>query len=106
MPGGDEMRVEPDALTIHAAHLDRIADRVDTARQAGQHVRLGADAYGQLCAIMPTLLDGLQRSLVGGVGAAAESVRDTAGRLRVGADRYRASDTRAEQRLRHPEGGR
>ncbi|MCX5065623.1 ESX-1 secretion-associated protein [Micromonospora lupini] len=99
------MRVDPDALIAHAARLDRIADRVDTARQAGQHVRLDADAYGQLCAVMPTLLDGLQRTLVNGVGAAAESVRDTAGKLRVGADRYRASDTRADQRLRQPRGG-
>ncbi|MEV4823444.1 type VII secretion target [Micromonospora sp. NPDC049274] len=100
------MRVEPQALTVHATHLDRIADGVDTARQAGQHVRLGADAYGQLCAFMPSLLDGLQRTLVGGVDAAAGSLRDTAGKLRVGADRYRASDSRASHRLRHPEAGR
>ncbi|TNH24926.1 ESX-1 secretion-associated protein [Micromonospora orduensis] len=100
MPGADGIQVDPDALTSHACHIDRLADRVDTARRAGQHVQLGADAYGQLCALMPVLLDGLQRTLVAGIGAAAESARDTSDRLRTGADRYRASDARAEQRLR------
>ncbi|WP_433650339.1 type VII secretion target [Micromonospora zamorensis] len=99
MPTGDGIHVDPDDLTAHAARLDRCAGSLDTAGQAGQHVRLGADAYGQLCALMPTLLDGLQRTLVDGIGAAAASVRDTAGKLRVGADRYRSSDAQAKQLL-------
>ncbi|PZG18363.1 ESX-1 secretion-associated protein [Micromonospora craterilacus] len=99
MPAGDGIQVDPDDLTSHAARLDRHAGNLDTARQAGQHVRLGTDAYGQLCAIMPALLDGLQRVLVDGIDTAADSVRDTAGRLRTGADRYRAADTRAQQLL-------
>lgn len=99
MPTGDGIHVDPDDLTAHATRLDRCAGRLDTARQAGQHVRLGADAYGQLCSLMPTLLDGLQRTLVDGIDAAAVSVRDTAGKLRVGADRYRSSDAHAQQLL-------
>lgn len=99
MPAGEGIRVDPGDLTAHAARLDHHADSLDTARHAGQHTRLSADAYGQLCAIMPTLLDGLQRILVGGVGAASESLRDTADRLRVSADRYRASDARASQQI-------
>ncbi|MEV4490176.1 type VII secretion target [Micromonospora coxensis] len=106
MPGGDGFQVDPDDLTRHAARLDRRADSLDTARQAGQHVRLSGDAYGQLCAIMPLLLDGLQRTLVGGIDTAAHSVRDTAGKLRTGADNYRAADTRAEQRLHRARGDR
>ncbi|BCJ62756.1 type VII secretion target [Micromonospora endophytica] len=99
MPPGDGIHVRPEDLTAHAGHLDRIAERLDTTRAAGQHIRLGAGAYGQLCAMMPTLLDGLHRTLVDGIGTAAGSVRDTAGRLRVGADRYRASDARAARHL-------
>ncbi|WP_433124632.1 type VII secretion target [Micromonospora sp. CA-240977] len=99
MPAGDGIRVVPDDLTTHAAHLDSCADSLATAQQAGQHVRLGADAYGQLCAMMPTLLGDLQRTLVDGVGAAAGSVRDTAGKLRTSADRYRRSDAHAKQLL-------
>ncbi|MFG1674601.1 type VII secretion target [Micromonospora sp. NPDC049282] len=99
MPAGEIIRVDPDDLTAHAAHLDRRADSIDTARQAGQHVRLGADAYGQLCQIVPVLLDGLQRTLVDGLGSAATSIRDTAGKVRTGAERYRASDTHAAHLL-------
>ncbi|GAA0406825.1 MULTISPECIES: type VII secretion target [Micromonospora] len=99
MPTGEHIQVDPDDLVTHAARLDRHADTLDTARQAGQHVRLSADAYGQLCAIMPTLLDGLQRILVDGIGTAATSVRDTAGRLRTSAENYRATDTRAQHSL-------
>ncbi|MFF5176204.1 type VII secretion target [Micromonospora sp. NPDC000089] len=100
MPGADGIRVDPDDLLNHAGRLDRSADSLDTARQAGEHVRLGGDAYGQLCAIMPVLLDGLQRTLVAGIGTAAGSVRDTAARLRTGADNYRGTDSRAERLIR------
>ncbi|WP_089153983.1 type VII secretion target [Micromonospora sp. NBS 11-29] len=99
MPAGEPLRVDPDDLTAHAAHLDRCADSIDTAGQAARHVRLSADAYGQLCAVMPVLLDGLQRTLVDGVGAAAASVRDTADRVRSSAERYRAADDRAARLL-------
>ncbi|MFY1702624.1 type VII secretion target [Micromonospora sp. WMMA1923] len=95
----DPLQVRPGDLTAHAGHLDRTAASLDTARAAGQHVRLGSEAYGQLCAIMPVLLDGVQRTLVDGIGTAAASVRDTAGRVRTSADGYRATDARAEQLL-------
>ncbi|MBY8870475.1 ESX-1 secretion-associated protein [Micromonospora sp. PLK6-60] len=99
MPTGEHLQVHPEDLIAHAGHLDRTADRIDTARAAGQHVRLGADAYGQLCALMPTLLDGLHRTLVDGIGTAAGSVRDTAGRLRTSAQRYQDTDARVERHL-------
>ncbi|RIV41539.1 type VII secretion target [Micromonospora radicis] len=98
MPG-DGIRVDPDDLTGHATRLDRHADTLDTARRAGEHVRLDTGAYGQLCAIMPVLLDTLQGVLVEGVGTAADSVRDTAGRVRGSAEDYRAVDQRAQRRL-------
>ncbi|MFC0506648.1 type VII secretion target [Micromonospora costi] len=99
MTTGDAFQVDPDDLTAHAGRLDRQADSLDTARQAGQHVRLDADAYGQLCVLMPMLLDELQRTVVDAIGAAAESVRDTAGRLRNSAERYRAADAHSEHLL-------
>ncbi|MEV6693885.1 type VII secretion target [Micromonospora sp. NPDC051196] len=99
MPAGDRIQVDPDGLTTHATHLDQHADTLDTTRRAGQHVRLSADAYGQLCAIMPALLDGLQHVLIDGIGTAATSVRDTAGRLRTSAEAYRAADLRTQHRL-------
>lgn len=106
VPPGDGIHVRPEDLTAHAGHLDRAADRLDTARAAGQHVRLSADAYGQLCVLVPMLLDGLQRTLVDGIGAAAGSVRDSGERLRAGAARYRAADARAERLLDQVRRGR
>ncbi|MET8360245.1 hypothetical protein, partial [Micromonospora sp. NPDC005171] len=76
MPNDDGFQVDPDDLTSHAAHIERNADGLDTARQAGQHVQLSADAYGQLCAIMPLLLDGLQRTLVDWACPVLTDIRD------------------------------
>lgn len=99
VPPADRVEVFPADLVAHAGQLDRIADAVTLARQAGETTRLGADAYGQLCTMVPVLLGQLQRVLLDGVGAAAGSVGDTADRLRTAADRYRASDARAEAAL-------
>lgn len=99
MPAGESIEVVPADLTAHAGHLDGISDALAVARQAGASVRLGADAYGQLCGLMPVLLDEVQRVLVDGVDAAARSVGDSADRLRTVAARYREADTRAEATL-------
>lgn len=99
MPAGDGIEVVPADLVAHAGHLDGISAALTTARQAGESVRLGADAYGRLCVLLPVLVDQVQRILVDGVDAAARSVGDTADRLRAGAARYQESDARAETAL-------
>lgn len=101
----DRVEVTSGELTRHAGRLDGIADALGTAQQAGQAVRLGTGAYGQLCAFLPALLDGLQTVLVDGITTAAHSVRDTAGRVRTAASGYDAADTRsaaALDRIRAP----
>lgn len=106
MPASDRVEVAPGDLTRHGGRLDGIADALNTAQQAGQAVRLGAGAYGQLCAFVPALLDGLQRDLVDGIETAARSVRDTAGRIRLAAGGYDGADGRsaaALDRLRIPQ---
>lgn len=95
MAAGDRVQVISADLTRHGGRLDGIADTLATAQQAGQAVRLGAGAYGQLCAMLPALLDGLQQVLVDGIGTAAHSVRDTAGRVRIVADAYDGADGRS-----------
>ncbi|MEK8108252.1 hypothetical protein NKG94_31265 [Micromonospora sp. M12] len=71
------------ALTQHARSVDRIADAIDTAHDAGAHVRMGADAYGQLpvCQAIPFLLDFLQAPAVDALAAAQEALHSAAGRL-------------------------
>ncbi|MFC4149624.1 type VII secretion target [Micromonospora mangrovi] len=99
MPPADRIEVVPAELVAHAGHLDRIADAVTLARQAGATTRLDADAYGQLCTTVPVLLGQVQRILLDGVGAAAGAVGDAADRLRTAADRYRATDARSQAAL-------
>jgi hypothetical protein len=105
MPAGDRVEVASADLARHAGRLDAVADALTTAQQAGQAVRLGSGAYGQLCAMLPTLLDGLQQILVDGIDTAARSVRDAAGRVRSAAEGYDAADGRSAagfDRLRTP----
>ncbi|MEV4543963.1 type VII secretion target [Micromonospora echinaurantiaca] len=99
MPPADGVRVRPEDLDAHAGHLDAVADALRLATAAGRSVRLGGDAYGQLCALVPVLVDQVQRVLVDGLDGAAGSVRESAGRLRTAAGRYRGADARAQAAL-------
>jgi hypothetical protein len=99
VPPADGIEVFPADLVAHAGHLDGVATALGTARQAGETVRLDADAYGRLCLAVPVLLGHLQQIMVDGVGTAADAVANTADRLRTAADHYRAADTRAAAAL-------
>lgn len=92
MPGGEGIEVDPAALLAHATSIEPIASAIYTAQQAGNTVRMDKQAYGKLCVIAPALLDVLQDMLVDGIAAAAESVHDSADRLRKVAGGYQASD--------------
>jgi hypothetical protein len=92
MSSGDGIGVSPTDLAAHAGHVEAIGDRVATAKQAGDAVRLGAGAYGKLCTMMPVLLDGLQSLVVDGIDAASHSLHDTGQRLRTAAAGYQAAD--------------
>jgi hypothetical protein len=76
-----------------------------TAVQAGEAVHTGTAAYGQLCQFVPVLLNGLQQAMVDGMATAADSVHDTADRLRLVAASYGASDGNAVDRLRNTHAG-
>jgi hypothetical protein len=98
--GCGEVRVDSAGLVSHAGEVDRIADGLATAVQAGAAVRTGSGAYGVVCRFVPVLLNGLQQAMVEGMGAAAGSVRDTADRLRSVAAAYDTADGNAVTRLR------
>jgi uncharacterized protein YukE len=92
---GHEIAVQLSALLAHAARVEGIAGEIGTARAAGDAVRSGA--YGQLCQVVPVLLHQLQNVLLDGIGAAQESLDDTADRLRTAAQGYRGTDQQREQ---------
>lgn len=102
MIDGGEFQVRSADLVAHAAEVDRIGDGLTTAAQAGEAVRTGTGAYGQLCQIVPSLLNALQQDLIDGLNTAAGSVHDTADSLRSVAAAYDTADGNAADRLTGP----
>jgi excreted virulence factor EspC (type VII ESX diderm) len=90
----DRVGVRSAALITHAGTVEAIAGRVSTAASAGAAVRAADDAYGQLCVMVPVMLNGLQDVLVDGIRSAAESLHDTGARLRTTATEYDTTDRR------------
>ncbi|GIM89746.1 type VII secretion target [Paractinoplanes toevensis] len=96
-----QVHVNSADLVSHAGHLDGIGDGLDQARQAGAVVRTDSGAYGQLCQIVPALLNILQTQVIDGISTAATSVHDTAEQVRAVAADYDTSDGNAADRLRN-----
>jgi hypothetical protein len=90
----DRIEVRRADLTAHAGHVEAVAGRVAAAGRAGATARAGSDAYGKLCAAVPTMLNALQNIMVDGIASAAESLHDTGDRLRTTAHDYQAADER------------
>jgi hypothetical protein len=88
----DQVSVRHTELVTHAGHVEAIAGQVATAAGAGRAVRADNGAYGQLCVMVPAMLNVLHDILVDGLDECAESLRDTGARLRTTASEYDATD--------------
>ncbi len=99
MTADDRTEVQPAKLMAHASAVDRVADEVAVAKRAGDAVRLGAGAYGQLCIAMPIMVDNLQGIVLDGIDAALHSLHDTADRLRNASRTYQSTDEQHEAAL-------
>jgi hypothetical protein len=95
----DHFQVTTADLVAHAGEVDRIGDGLAVAARAGDIVRLDTTAYGQLCQVVPALLNELQRSMIDGMTTAAASAHDTADSLRLVAASYDLADGNAAGRL-------
>lgn len=102
----DEVAVTPAMLLRHAAVVEATASEVAQARQAGTVVRVDNAAYGQLCTIVPTLINSLQDIVLDAIGAADTSLHETARRMRTVADAYAEADSVSEEGIRRIEPGR
>ncbi|GAA2709539.1 type VII secretion target [Micromonospora olivasterospora] len=102
MPGDPALEVTPQALTGHAASLDRIGGTVRQAIGAAGGVRLGGQAYGQLCAAFPAMLEPLHDLAERVLREARDALDETADGVRAAAARYDGSDQRAAHRLGAP----
>lgn len=93
-------QVDAASLALHADTVDGIGDSLTTAADAGRAVQTDAGAYGQLCQLMPALLNGLQQAMVDGIDTAAGAAHETADAVRSVAAAYDGADTSAADRLR------
>lgn len=64
VPEAAGFRINPADLTRHAGSVDAAVISVNQAAAAGEHVRLGSQAYGVLCQILPAVLDSAQQTAV------------------------------------------
>ena len=97
MPGEVGFHVSPEQLVRHADSVEKSADPVEQAADAGEHVRLGAGAYGLLCSPLPGWIDPVQQTAVTAGRDQAFSLRSAADLLRDTAYRYNTSDTSADE---------
>ncbi|MEV4758012.1 type VII secretion target [Micromonospora sp. NPDC049559] len=97
--------VPADALVGHAGAVDRIGGEVLRGLDAARQVRLGSDAYGQLCRMLPGMLDPLHDRLDHVLSEARGALDESARSLRTAAVRYEASDADAAVRLGSPGSG-
>jgi Excreted virulence factor EspC, type VII ESX diderm len=96
----DEVAVTPAMLLRHAAGIDAAASEVAQSKRAGETVRVDSGAYGQLCTIVPALINSLQDIVLDAIGAADTSLHETARRMRAVADAYAEADSVSEEDIR------
>jgi Excreted virulence factor EspC, type VII ESX diderm len=90
VPSQVEMPLE--AVRRHAGSVGSVAAAVQTAHQAANQVYLDVAAFGQLCSFVPSLFDPVLRGTVEAIEGAADTLQQTAGRLRFAADLSEAAD--------------
>ncbi|MEU5903272.1 hypothetical protein ABZ780_02725 [Micromonospora sp. NPDC047467] len=87
------------AVIRHAATVDDIGDKMETARGAAAYVQMGAEAYGQICGFLPRLIDPVADRAVTALGESATALREAAANLRAAATATEAIDAASAQRL-------
>ncbi|MEU6129463.1 type VII secretion target [Saccharopolyspora sp. NPDC047091] len=79
-------------LTAHAAHLDSLTDRVDTAISAAEQVGMSDEAYGLLCSFLPPIINPTGQEGLAALQAAREGLETTAQNVRTTAEEYDTND--------------
>ena len=87
------------AVARHAVSVDDAAEAMETGRQAAARVQMGAEAYGQLCAFLPGLIDAVAGPAVTALGESASALRETALSLRSAVAMAEDTDADAARRI-------
>lgn len=51
-----EVKVDPGQVNAHTNVIDAAAKTLEQAKAASEHIRLGSEAYGLLCAALPVMI--------------------------------------------------
>ncbi|MBO0841713.1 MAG: hypothetical protein J2O46_00895, partial [Nocardioides sp.] len=70
---GSDIKVDPEALRLHAGHVDMSASDVDTAANAT--ATCSDDAFGVLCSFLPPIINTFWPTNTGAIHHAAQSLR-------------------------------
>ncbi|GAA3362432.1 type VII secretion target [Saccharopolyspora gregorii] len=79
-------------LAAHAAHLDALTDRIDTAISAAEQVSMSDEAYGLLCSFLPPIINPTEQEGIAALQAAREGIETTAQNVRTSAEEYDTND--------------
>jgi hypothetical protein len=97
----EDLGVDTDGLNRHAASIDKAVIAINQAAAAGEHVRLGSDAYGFLCQMLPAALDSIQKTAVSAGRDMAFSLSTVADLMRETAYTYRGDEQAVEDTFRN-----
>jgi uncharacterized protein YukE len=86
------IEVEPEELNAHANHLRALHERFAAIRDASSHIAMSADAYGQLCQMLPPLMEERHQDQDAGMAALAENFELLAQAVEECAADYQAAD--------------
>lgn len=92
MSDGRGYQVLTEELDTHAGKVDGFAERMRTAVDAARQVTMDNSAYGVICQPFALLLQPFEEMGVRALEQAAESITETAGKVREAAAAYTASE--------------
>jgi hypothetical protein len=95
----EQYDVLTEVLTEHAGTVNRIADQVAQAADAGHQMALPSDAFGTLCVDLPLMLNPLQELGAVALRACATRLSSAASGIRATARDYAAVDQANELAL-------
>jgi hypothetical protein len=85
--------VDPEELRAHANHLRSLNERFAAIRDASSHIAMSDDAYGELCQMLPPLMEQRHQDQDAGMASLAENFLLLAQAIDECADDYESADS-------------
>ncbi|WP_158630385.1 type VII secretion target [Glycomyces terrestris] len=99
------VQVDVQELWTHANHLRALQERFTAVLNASSHIAMSDDAYGQLCAMLPPILEERHRNQDEGVRTIAENYGLLADAIDECANAYEETDSLTADDFKHLEPG-